>query len=84
MDANDAHRFIVKLEVYAATPHMEFDAEAMSGNTGAQLEKLVEELREADPDEIEDQTYRAFRFDLCAGCKKRFLAHPLGSPPQNP
>lgn len=77
LTANDANRFIVKLEVYAAAGHLEFDADAVE-NASEELDTLLSQLRSADPDEIEDQTYRSFRFDVCNGCRKELLLRPLG------
>ena len=42
-----------------------------------EIRSLIDKLHQADPDEIEDQTYRAMRFDLCAGCHREFLANPI-------
>ena len=77
LTANDANRFIVKMEVYAAAGHLEFDADAVE-NAGEELDAILSQLRSADPDEIEDQTYRSFRFDVCNSCRKELLAKPLG------
>lgn len=77
MSANDAGRFIVKIEVYAAASPIDLDATARSSKPG-ELQAVIEQLRNADPTEVEDQTYRAFRFDLCDSCRKDYLARPLG------
>ena len=44
----------------------------------SQLQRVMQELADADPDEIEDQTYRSFRFDVCDACRRGLLAKPLG------
>ena len=31
-----------------------------------------------DEQELEDQVYKNFRFDLCPECHKKFLKDPLG------
>ena len=77
MGANDMQRFIVKLEVYAAAGHVELDPEAVA-DPQAELTAVLDELAVADPDEVEDQTYRAFRFDVCDTCRRKLLAKPLG------
>jgi len=78
MGPNDPQRYIVKLEVYAAAGHIDVDSE---GPTDArrELEAVLEQLATADPDEVEDQTYRSFRFDLCDACRRLLIAKPLGS-----
>ena len=77
MNANDAGRFIVRLEVYAAAGHVDLDAEAAK-RPKQTVADLVKDLAQADPDEIEDQTYRAMRFDVCDACRRKLLANPLG------
>lgn len=80
MGPNDAQRFIVKMEVFAAAGHLDLDAEAESHGEST-LAGVIESLKKANPDEIEDQTYRAFRFDVCDACRRIILEHPLGPGP---
>lgn len=80
LTANDAGRFIVKIEAYAAAGPIEWSAADLARDRSRQLQTLVSELQRADPDEVEDQTYRSLRFDLCAVCHRAFLKAPLGSP----
>ena len=75
--ANDPQRFIVRFEVFAAASHVDLDA-VTSGHPGHGLEEVVKELARADPDEIEDQTYRSLRFDVCDACRRELLKRPLG------
>ena len=77
MAPNDSQRFIVKLEVYAAAGHIDVDANSVA-DTGQELDDILSHLANADPDEVEDQTYRAFRFDVCDSCRRQLLSRPLG------
>ena len=77
LGANDPQRFIVKMEIFAAAEHIELSADS-SMNVCDELDEVLEQLRNADPDEIEDRTYRSFRFDLCDRCRKGLLTSPLG------
>lgn len=76
--ANDARRYIVKIEAFAAAGPIEFSAHDLNRDRASQIEALIDDLSNADPGAIEDQTYRCFRFDLCANCHRDFLANPLG------
>ena len=76
MGANDARRFIVKLEIYAAAGHVDI-APDPEVDPKRELESVLEQLARADADEIEDQTYRRFRFDVCDNCRRTLLAKPL-------
>lgn len=77
MGANDARRYIAKLEVYAAAGHIDLDKQG-DADVALELDQVIRDLANADPDEIEDQTYRSFRFDLCDRCRKVVLEKPLG------
>jgi len=77
MGANDMRRFIVKFEVYAAAGHVDLVPEP-GVDPQRELSRVLKELESADADEIEDQTYRCFRFDVCDSCRKALLARPLG------
>lgn len=77
MSANDPTRFIVRMEIYAAAGHVDLDSNAATDQHQA-LDDVMQRLAEADPDEIEDQTYRLLRFDLCDTCRREVLAKPLG------
>lgn len=78
MTANDPQRFILKMEVYAAAAPLEFSRQDLEPDHTAEIDRLVEQLKQADPDEVENQTYRAFRFDLCRDCHRQLLSRPLG------
>jgi len=75
LTANDPQRFILKMEVYAAAGHIDIAADEAIETS---LSEVLEQLSNADPDEIEDQTYRCLRFDLCDACRRKLLREPLG------
>jgi hypothetical protein len=35
-------------------------------------------MDDMDPEELEDQVYKTFRFDLCPPCHESYLKDPLG------
>ena len=76
MGANDLRRFIVKLEVYAAAGHVDLTPDPKA-DPQSELDAIVRSLAVADADEVEDQTYRCFRFDVCDTCRRELLANPL-------
>ncbi len=78
LGANDSGRFIIKIEAYAASGPLVFSSEDIEQDRSHELSSLIEELSTANPDDIEDQTYRNLRFDLCGPCHKKFLIQPLG------
>ena len=78
LEADDPNRFVVKIEVFAAADHVTITEEDLTRDHRAEIDRLVKQLDDMDPDEVEDLTYRAFRFDLCRACHKIYLANPIG------
>ncbi len=76
MSANDTNRYIAKLEVYAAASPIDVSIDDTK-SAPSQLREVIEQLKNADPGEIEDKTYRSFRFDVCDNCRKHLIANPL-------
>ena len=64
------------MEVYAATGRIDLEEDA--GDVSESLAATMQSLATADPDAVEDQTYRCLRFDVCAECHKVVLERPLG------
>ena len=77
LEPDDPNRFVVKVEVFAAADHLTITEEDLKRDHGAEIARLVKQLDRMDPDDIEDQTYRAFRFDLCRDCHRQYLRDPI-------
>jgi hypothetical protein len=75
---DDPNRFVVKVEVFAAADHLTVTEEDLERDHRAEIDRLVKQLDKMTADEVEDLTYRAFRFDLCRDCHKVYLKNPLG------
>lgn len=74
----DDERFVVKMEVYPAFDPEEICEEDLSDD---HLEEVAEILKQAEAEgkvELDDCSSKAFRFDLCSECRRRFIADPLG------
>ena len=78
----DDHRYVVKIEVYAAHDPAEITEADLDDD---HMEAVSQLLREADEDftEPEDLTspYKNFRYDLCPECHKKFVRDPLSKEP---
>jgi hypothetical protein len=75
--ANDPRRYVLKLEIYAAAAPLEVAPADLARDHTPAIRSLVEQLAQADPDEVENRTYRLLRFDLCDSCRREWLKHPL-------
>ena len=79
-------RYVTKVELYAAYDPLEITEEDLEGANRSAWEALVQELEDADPDEMVSQIHMTLRFDLCPACRTRYLKDPLLSarPPEAP
>ena len=71
-------RYVVKLEVYAADDPLEITEEDLEEDHMEEISQLIKQMDDMDEQELEDQVYKSFRFDLCPECHKKFLKDPLG------
>ena len=74
-----SNHFIVKIEAFAAAGSLEFTEEDLKRDHAADMEMIIRDLACTPPDEIEDQVYRSFRFDLCPQCRRAFLRNPMST-----
>ncbi|NLX58774.1 MAG: hypothetical protein GXY74_06765 [Phycisphaerae bacterium] len=79
--ADENTRYIVRIEVLAAYDPMELSADDVATDRRGEIQRLLDAMRQADPEALQDQVYRRMQFDLCPACQKRYLAHPLPEPP---
>ncbi len=71
------HRYVVKIEAYAAHDPAELTEEDLDEDHMEALSQTLRELEENDacPELVEP--YKNFRYDLCSECHKKFIANPL-------
>ena len=74
-----SNHFIIKIEAYAAAGRLEITAADAERDHKSEIECLIRKLAVQTPDEIENQVYRALRYDLCTTCHRRYLDAPLGA-----
>lgn len=72
-----SNHFIIKIEAFAAAGKLEFTREDLERDHGGEIRRLLGELGNRSPDDIEDQVYRALRYDLCPTCHRAFLDAPI-------
>ena len=78
LQTDGSNHYILKMEAFAAAGRLEFTDQDLQRDHQAEIRRVIAELENHSPDDIEDQVYRSLRFDLCPGCHGRFLASPLG------
>jgi len=70
-------RYVVKVEVYAAYDPLEVTEDELDDDHLGEMSEIIEQMEGMDPEELEDQVYKSFRFDLCPTCHQRYLRDPL-------
>jgi len=46
----------------------------------AEMRKLIEQMKHATADELQDDVHRRFEYHVCHACHQQVLANPLGFP----
>jgi len=75
--ADEDVRYIVKVEVYAAYDPMEVTEDELEEDHLSEMSEIIERMKDMDTEELEDQVYKSFRFDLCPACHQAYLRDPL-------
>src|SRR5262245_43792619 len=71
----ESHRYVVKIEVYAARPAAGLTDDDLADDHLESLSQLLDDLGPAATDLPPD--YKKMRLDLCPECHKRYLRDPL-------
>jgi hypothetical protein len=66
------------MEVYAAFDPAAAGEEDEDGDHLQEIQDILERLEDSENDQIGDDVYQQFRFDLCPECRKKFAKNPLG------
>ena len=72
-------RYVVKIEGYAAYDPLELTREDLERDLEAEMRGVIKHLEEQGKDEAQDTVHRAFSYDLCPRCWRRYLRDPLAS-----
>jgi len=78
LEQNEDTRYVIKIEVYAAYDPLEITGEDLERDHTEEIENLLEEMEDRDAEEMENEVYKTFRFDLCPECHAAYLKDPLG------
>ena len=77
-------RYVVDIRVYAAYDAMDLTAEDLKKDRREEIKRLIEQMKDMDPQELEDQVHKEFRFHLCPACQRQYLRDPLPRPDTRP
>jgi len=75
--------YIVRIDVFADPSMPAMTSEQIAEmDFDAELEHLLDEMKDLSADDLLDQVHRNFEYRICRPCQIRFLANPLGKPRQ--
>ena len=77
LDPDEDLRYVVKMEVYAVMDPVE-ESDDDDRDSLLEIQDILQRMDDGANDKIGDDVYRSMRFDLCADCRRKFVAHPLG------
>jgi hypothetical protein len=75
--AEEDARYVVKVEVYAACDPLEVTEKDLEADRSEEVQRLLDEMADMDAEDLEDQVFKTFRFDLCPECHAAYLKDPL-------
>ena len=75
--ATEDTRYVVKIEVYSAYDPLEVANPDADEGHAEEMQDFLADMEDMEAEELEDQVYRTFRFDLCPQCHAAYLKDPL-------
>ena len=70
-------RYRIKIEATAVYNQNEIHLVDLIQNHQKEIIELIKKMEEMNVEEIEEQIYKGFEFDLCPSCHKRYIKNPL-------
>jgi hypothetical protein len=77
LTASGDPRFVVKIEAYAGFDPAEITEDDLDEDHMEAISKLLERDPHLAMTQVEEHTFKGFRFDLCPCCHRRFIKDPL-------
>ncbi|HOV33175.1 MAG TPA: hypothetical protein PLX23_07425 [Candidatus Hydrogenedens sp.] len=70
-------RYRIKIEVLAVYNQNEIHLTDLLQNHREEIMQLIKKMEEMSVEELEEQIYKGFDFDLCPYCHRRYIKNPL-------
>lgn len=69
---------MLKMNIYAAYDTLEIDPSDLEKDYEDEIRRLIDEMKDMDPKQLEEDVFKKFKFDVCRKCHKKFIMDPLG------
>jgi len=77
-----ALRYKMKIDIRAAYDTLEIKLADLLRDHEAEIRALIERMEDMDPQKLEDNICKVFRFDLCPDCYRSYISDPLRFHPE--
>ena len=67
----------LNIQVHAIYQPLKIDLVDLLRDHKDEIRQLIEDLEDADPQELQDQVYKTFKFHLCPSCQKKYTRNPF-------
>jgi hypothetical protein len=67
----------LNIQIHAVYQPLQIDLVDMLQDHTDEIRRLIEELKEKDPQELQDQIYKTFKFHLCPPCQQKYIENPF-------
>ena len=71
IDAAD-QKYIMKVEMFASADPPIITEEMLKGDLVDKMNEIVEQMKDMDPQELEDQVFESYEFEICPACRDMF------------
>jgi hypothetical protein len=78
MTPDGTERYVVKMEAFAATGPAGLTDDDLEADHVEEMARMLCEMEEGEGESQPLPACKKMRFDLCAGCYRRFVNDPLG------
>jgi hypothetical protein len=69
--------YVVRIEAMADPTPPSFSAEDLGRDPRAEIERLIDQMRDLSEQELMDQVYRRLFLHLCGPCYRRWIEDPV-------
>lgn len=71
-------RYIVRLEVAPAFDPEQIDESHLDADHLQKIAESIQQMESTGEFDVDDQSPKVFRYDLCPACRQRYIQDPLG------
>jgi hypothetical protein len=71
--------YVVRIEAWADPTPPNITSDDLAADIGAEIDKLLEQMRNMSERELMDQVHRRLTIHLCGTCYKTWIENPTGA-----